>query len=393
MKAYEGLQLKKLLECAAEFIESERRLNVILDNVEAGIIVVSPEGIITFANRRMAEMFEMSLAELIDTQYSEHLHESEKRAGIESMKQIIDGVVKSVELDQHYLRKDGTNFWGHMSATRFDKTDGSMRDQIIVISNVTEHKLAEVERKLLEQQLLQAQEMENLGVHTGGIAHDFNNQLSVIVRNCYLAKLSPEGANTHISIIESAAERAAGLCRQMLTYAGKVSIDMAEVSVLTLVADMVSMLRSTIPLNVTIKFDSSTNIPLIKGDTNQLGQIVANLIINASEAIETEQGEILVSLVIINILSEQLDADYFGNVMPVGRYVCLEVTDNGCGMDEEAKQKIFDPFYTTKTMGRGLGMSAVLGIISSHNGALQLYSQPGLGTTFKIYLPSFHPET
>ena len=112
-----------------------------------------------------------------------------------------------------------------------------------------------------------------------------------------------------------------------------------------------------------------------------------NLIINASEAIGKEQGEVRVSLTKTSVQVGQAEIDYHGKVIPTGRYACIEVTDSGCGMDEETKWRIFEPFYTTKFTGRGLGMSAVLGIINSHCGALQLFSQPGQGTTFKVYLP------
>lgn len=147
------------------------------------------------------------------------------------------------------------------------------------------------------------------------------------------------------------------------------------------------MLRATIKKNVTITLDLSTDIPSIKADASQIRQVVMNLIINASEAIGTEQGNITVTLAIAEIEAGQSEKGYLGKVITPGSYICLKVTDNGCGMDEGTKQRIFEPFYTTKFTGRGLGMSAVLGIIKAHNGALQLTSQQGEGTTFKIYLP------
>jgi CheY-like chemotaxis protein len=153
------------------------------------------------------------------------------------------------------------------------------------------------------------------------------------------------------------------------------------------VDDIVAMLKATLPQNAVIKTDLSTEIPLIEGDASQLRQVVMNLIINASEAIGTGQGEVNVSLDRIKLIAGKEYEDYHGKPIPPGEYVCLEVTDNGCGMDEATKWRIFEPFYTTKFSGRGLGMSAVLGIIKSHGGVLQLFSQPGQGTTFKVYLP------
>lgn len=150
---------------------------------------------------------------------------------------------------------------------------------------------------------------------------------------------------------------------------------------------MVSMLKTTINKNIVIKSDLDSDIPAITGDDSQIRQVVMNLIINAAEAIGDTEGEIDVKLTTSEIKEQQTEKDHLGFIIPAGRYICFEVTDNGCGMDEEIIRKIFEPFYTTKFTGRGLGMSAVLGIIKAHNGALQLKSQPGEGTTFKVYLP------
>ena len=147
------------------------------------------------------------------------------------------------------------------------------------------------------------------------------------------------------------------------------------------------MLKTTIQKNVVIKAELGTDIPFIMGDASQIRQVVMNLVINAAEAIGDAVGEIDIKLVKTELKAEHTEKDHLGLIIPAGCYICFEVTDNGCGMDEETSRKIFEPFYTTKFSGRGLGMSAVLGIIKAHNGALQLESQPGEGTTFKVYLP------
>lgn len=254
--------------------------------------------------------------------------------------------------------------------------------------DITERKMAEEEKQILEQQFQQTQKLESLGVLSGGIAHDFNNILAIIMGNCSLANMHKENASKYIPEIEKAAQRAAELCRQMLSYAGKAQFVQTNVNFRSLVGEMVDMLKKTIPQNVEIKLDSLTAIPFILGDSGQLNQIVMNLIINASEAIGKEFGEISVSLTEKTVNGVHSEVDYNGKAISPGSYVCLEVTDNGCGMDEEIKWRIFEPFYTTKFSGRGLGMSAVLGIIMSHNGALQLHSQLGQGTTFKVFLPA-----
>jgi CheY-like chemotaxis protein len=160
-----------------------------------------------------------------------------------------------------------------------------------------------------------------------------------------------------------------------------------------LVEETVKMLKSAISQNVIINTNFPPDIPTIKSDSSQLRQVVMNLIINASEAIGEKHGVIHVSLKKTEVSSGQLCKDHLGSSIMPGWYVCIEVSDTGCGMDIETKQRIFEPFYTTKFTGRGLGMSAVLGIITAHKGALQLTSQPGLGTTFIIYLPILEGES
>ena len=253
--------------------------------------------------------------------------------------------------------------------------------------DITERKRAEEERQLFEQQLQHTQKLESLGVLSGGIAHDFNNILAIIIGYCGLIKMDYETADKNIPEIEKAAERAAALCRQMMSYAGKAQLTMTQVNMWAMVDEMITLLKSTLPQNAEVKSDLPTNLPYINGDASQLRQIVMNLIINSSEAIGIEQGEIRVSLDKVTVSAKESIVDYNGKIISYGEYVCLEVTDNGCGMDEETKWRVFEPFYTTKFTGRGLGMSAVLGIITSHNGALQLFSQLGRGTTFRVYLP------
>ncbi len=246
---------------------------------------------------------------------------------------------------------------------------------------------AEKDKLAIEQQFQQCQKLESLGILSGGIAHDFNNILAIIIGYCSLIKLNYGTAEKNIPLIESAAERAAVLCRQMMAYAGKAQLIKTKINMVEKVEEIVAMLNATLPLNAEIKTDISAGIPLIEGDASQLGQVVMNLIINASEAIGTKQGKVDISLASVKVIYGKEYEDYNGKPITPGEYVCLEVTDNGCGMSEETKWRIFEPFYTTKFTGRGLGMSAVLGIIKSHSGALQLFSQPDQGTTFKVYLP------
>jgi PAS domain S-box-containing protein len=283
-------------------------------------------------------------------------------------------------------RVDGETRW-IWATGRHTLTDEGMPSHMAgIVQDVTE-------RKLLEQQFQQAQRLEGLGVLAGGIAHDFNNILAIIMGNCSLVKIDSNKTEDYIIAIEKAAARAAELCRLMLAYAGKNQLIQANVDIRSLVNETVDMLKQTLPQNISVKYDSLPGIQFLQGDASQLSQIVMNMIINASEAIGAEQGEVRVTLSETKIKAGNKAVNYLGKAIPYGRYVCLEVADTGCGMNEEVKQHLFEPFYTTKFTGRGLGMSAVLGIINSHKGALQLSSQLGQGTTFRVYLPVKESET
>jgi PAS domain S-box-containing protein len=273
-------------------------------------------------------------------------------------------------------------------ATNYTEQDVTTVSQLADLTwDVVVNKKAEEEKRVLEQQFHQAQKLESLGVLSGGIAHDFNNLLAVIIGSCEMAKLKPNKMGELLPNINKAAHRGADLCRQMMDYAGKSLLIMQQVKMAELVEDMLRMLKSTTSQNAVITSALADNLPEIQGDASQLRQIVMNLIINSSEAIGEERGEIQVALEVVTIAGGSLEKDHLSQKIPDGQYICLKVTDNGCGMNAETRQRLFEPFYSTKFSGRGLGMSAVLGIITAHKGALQVFSTPGEGTAFKVYLP------
>ncbi len=363
-------------------IRAKRDWERTFDAVPDLLSIIDINHTIIRVNKGMAERCGLTVQEIVGRKCYEAVHglrEAPACCPRFDMKQ--DDFVHIKEIEVNRLN-------GVFDITISPLTDekGRITSYAHVMRDVTERKKVAVEKLAVEQQLQQGQKLESLGVLAGGIAHDFNNILAVIMCNCSLAKQRPKLADELITEIESAAHRAADLCRQMLAYAGKAMSTITQVNMTALVDDMVKMLRSTLNQKVVIKHDLSPEVPSIRADASQIRQIVMNLIINASEAIGEAPGEIRVSLTKTEIHAGQPDKDHLGKIITAGRYVCLEVSDNGCGMDDETRQRVFEPFYTTKFTGRGLGLSAVLGIITAHKGAMQVSSQPGQGSTFKVYL-------
>ncbi len=246
------------------------------------------------------------------------------------------------------------------------------------------------ERLNIERQMLHAQKLESLGVMAGGIAHDFNNLLQSILGNIELVsmKLAPDSpSQKHIAHAMNAVKHAARLTNSMLTYLGRGLITKKELNLNELVRENAEMLRTAASTAVSMELSLSPEQPAILADESQLQQVVMNLIINAAESIQENPGVIKLTTGIQNYDKTRLDSSLLDKKPSPGRYVFLEVSDNGCGMSRETLKRLFDPFFTTKFTGRGLGMSAVMGIIRSHCGALLVESEPGKGTTFRALFP------
>jgi len=256
--------------------------------------------------------------------------------------------------------------------------------------DISERKKAEEGRLNLERQLLHAQKLESLGILSGGIAHDFNNLLQALLGNLDLALLKlPEEATARKNIDQAinAGKHAAKLTNMMLAYSGKGVFVIKALSMTELVEENAGMLEATIPKSITLEQDLDHTLPSIMADAGQLQQVIMNLITNAAEAIGDQGGKISLSTGVKAYDQAALNSSRLEEKQVAGRYVWLKVRDSGCGMDEATLNKMFDPFFTTKFTGRGLGMSAVIGIMRAHKGAFLVDSQPNVGTTIQVLFP------
>jgi signal transduction histidine kinase len=256
--------------------------------------------------------------------------------------------------------------------------------------DVTESRRGEEERRRLERQMEQLQRTESLGVLAGGIAHDFNNLLATILANTGILRaegLAGDESAACLADVEVAARTAAGLCQRLLAYAGRAPSSSELLDLNELVRDLVQLLRSSISRKLALDLSLVDGLPLLRGDPSQLRQVVMNLVINAAEAMGEGDGTVAVATGTLEAEEGRLQGALLGQELPAGDYLFLEVADSGCGMDAETQRRIFEPFYTSKFAGRGLGLSAVLGIVRQLGGAIELESAPGQGTRFRVLLP------
>ena len=246
------------------------------------------------------------------------------------------------------------------------------------------------ERQRLEERILKVQKLESLDVLAGGIAHDFNNLLVGVLGNVTLAQdeLPPDSpVRESLHEMEIAARRATDLCRQMLAYAGKGRIAVEPVNLNELVREMAHLLEISVSRDAALRLDLSPEPPHIEADATQVRQVVMNLIINASEALDPSGGTVTLTTGTMYCDRAYLAESYLYEGQPPGTYTFVEVADDGCGMDAETLKRLFDPFFTTKFTGRGLGLAAVLGIVRAHRGAIRVSSVPGKGTRFRVLFP------
>jgi signal transduction histidine kinase len=247
------------------------------------------------------------------------------------------------------------------------------------------------EQRKLQDRLARGQKMESMTVLAGGVAHDFNNLLVGILGSADLAEQKiPSNSPVLIDLqrIQSAALGCSELCKQLLAYAGKGKLVVQAFYLPSLIQDMGRLLEVSLPKSIALAYQLTPDLPAIEGDPSQIQQVVMNLLTNAAEAIGSENGVITVSVGLNTVNASDIQQTSDGSNVPPGAYVTLKVSDTGCGMSTDTTKRIFDPFYTTKSPGRGLGLAAVLGIVRSHEGFLRVHSELGKGSSFELNIPA-----
>ncbi|MDH5700335.1 MAG: response regulator [Nitrospirota bacterium] len=354
--------------------DHEKHFRLLIHHIIDGVVIIGTDGLIRFTNPAAEQLFQRTSEQLMGAPFGFPVTEN-RTAEIEILSE--GGGQTPVEMRVVPIEWEGKPAYL-----------ASLRD-------ITERRKAEEERRRYEIERQYSQKIESLGVLAGGIAHDFNNLLMTIVARSGLALRSlPQDspAREHLAFIEKAGLRGGELANQMLTFAGQTTLNFQVVQLSKLIEDMASFLRSTISKRLTLEYDLGSPLPPIRADQTQLRQIIMNIVTNASEASGEGDGVITIRTYEWNPTTQNFQSWYVLGDLPASRSVVLTIQDTGCGMASEMIPKIFDPFYSTKFPGRGLGLATLLGLAQAHAAAIAVRSQPDVGTEFSLLFPATTPS-
>ncbi|MBA3443410.1 MAG: PAS domain S-box protein [Gemmatimonadales bacterium] len=370
--------------------------DAIASNAAEALFLIDREGRTTFANPSAEQMFGWRREELIGQFLHDKLHNRRADGSPYPVEECPHMRVLVTEQtlrgeDDFFVHRDG-RILPVTCSTAPIRGEGSIAGAVLVVRDVTEQRRAEEVAREKDEAFRQAQKLESIGVLAGGIAHDFNNLLTGIMGNAGLARRAVlagrnEKAADMLQDVLKASERAADLTRQLLAYAGKGQFVIQPVDACKLVTEVGTLIRASISKRITLVMDVPDECPSVEGDRTQLQQLVMNLVINGGEAIGDHAGTLIVRIRTEHFTERRERLRTAGFPISTGDYVRIDVIDTGQGMDKETRDRIFEPFFTTKFLGRGLGLSAALGIVRGHHGAIGVRSEPDKGTTFTVLLP------
>lgn len=364
--------------------ESEEKYRKLFENSKDPIYISTPEGKLVDVNPAFVELFGYSSKEeILKVDIATELYQNpeDRKKNLETIEK--QGYIKDYEL--HLKTKDGDKLIVYDTSTPILDEKGNIIAYQGILRDVTKI-------KTLEQQLLQAQKMEALGRLTAGVAHDINNSLTVLLMNTQLAQRSlledVQKSKEKLKEIEQAIRKMGEFTKKLLIFSREQPAVMRTVDLNSIINDFMRVMLKALRENIKIELILAPKLPNVKADPALINQLLLNLIINAQEAIP-DSGKI-----VIETYTRYIDQEYcdFHLEAKPGNYVVLAVTDNGVGISKNVIDQIFEPFFTTKEHGTGLGLSIVYGIVKQHGGFINVYSEVGQGTTFRVYLPVVYEE-
>jgi len=371
----------------AERAEMAESLHLLLESTGEGVFGQDRNGRCAFVNRAAAEMLGYASDALLGRNLHSTVHHSRPDGSPYPPDACpMQSVLRTGEprrgRDEVLFRADGTSFPIEFSANPI-RREGRTEGLVVTFTDITE-------RRRSEELLLQSAKLESVGVLAGGIAHDFNNILTGILGNASLVIDAMPASDPNRSLLNevvTAGERAADLTRQMLAFAGKGQFVLEPVDLSRVIQDISELLAATLPKPARLKLELADRLPPIEADLRQVQQLIFNLVINAGEAIGDRPGTVTIETGVRDLPQGAPGEAPFGRLAP-GRYAYAAVQDTGSGMTAETRARIFDPFFSTKFTGRGLGLAAALGIARSHHGVIQVLSEPGSGSRFEFVVPA-----
>ena len=365
-----------------ELRNSEKRFKALFDQAAVGVAQIDvTTGRIVQVNQRLCEIAGRTVEEMMQITLREITHPEDVASSLKNLERILEGETRETTGEKRYRRKDGTEVWASVTSSAMWEKGEQPDFVVVIVQDVGE-------RKRMEAQFFRAQRLESIGTLASGIAHDLNNILAPILMAPPIIRASatPEGVEKMLVMVETSALRGAKLVRQLLTFgrgseSGKVMLTVAPV-----VRDILAIAQQTFPKNITPFAEVAADSWPILADATQLHQVLLNLCVNARDAMP--QGGVLTIATTNEHFTPEAAAKLPG--AKVGDYVALSVTDTGTGMTPELIDRIFDPFFTTKEEGKGtgLGLATVLGLVKGHGGFVALESEPGRGSTFRVYFPA-----
>jgi PAS domain S-box-containing protein len=376
-------EIERRQRAEQELQHSAHRFRATFESAHIGIAHVALDGRFLRVNRRMAEIFGYREDELRRKTIHELAHPEELESDQACRDRLLAGEIDNYSVERRYLHSSGRVVWVILRGSLLRYPGGAPDHFIAVAEDITE-------RKRAEERMRQAEKLESIGLLAGGIAHDFNNILGAILGSASLALdhcREDHPARRMIETVVQSSERAAHLVLQMLAYAGKGRFVQAQLNLSTIILQASDLLTSEVPATIHVKFDLDPALPSIEGDAAHIEQAIINLVRNAAEAIGAGGGCIVVRTRAVQVECGCV-RDFFGEEIRPGLYACLEVCDTGPGIATDVLPKIFDPFFSTRFIGRGLGLAAVAGIVRSHDGAILVRTAGGQGAAFELRFPA-----
>jgi len=368
---------------------SESRLQQTMDALPDIVYELAMDGSIIYANKSASKQLGIPLTAIESMTIDDILPESDRDRALDIMVEMMATGKRSEGERYHLIRADGTTLPVEAHAILLERENGQP-SVLGIARDIRERINAEEERRRMDKQIQKTQKLQSLQVLAGGLAHDFNNLLIVILGNASLAKIATKdnlNVIRQLERVESAARKASELTDQMLAYAGKGQTALERVDLGKTVEEILRLIQVSMISEHEIEWESDGTTPFIKADPTQIRQILINLVTNAAEASEKDGSRIFVRTGTLRVTQNDKVLSFFEELLPEGTYSLIEVQDNGCGMDDATMAQMFEPFFSSKFTGRGLGLAATLGIVRSHHGTINVKSEPDKGTTITVYFP------